>query len=439
MMSAVLIKFFLYSYRFFIYPLLLFFAYIISFFGNEKLKKIFSMRMPRGDYHPWFDLPRMQKPIWIHCSSGEFEYAKPIIDRLKQKYPQQKILVTYFSPSYEKSIKNYPGVDMSCPLPWDFPGVMRSFLRHHLPKALLIARTDLWPEMLYQSRQMEIPICLFSVTQKPPLQWQKILNPFYEFLYSFITIIFCVSAKDKEVLLDKGALLVRAIGDTRYDQVIKRLQSSKMTSQLKEGLLFKKNIPTFICGSTWEEDEKIILLALRPLLLQQKVRLILVPHEPTDQHIQSLKGDLVALDLDYQLYSEAQVWADQAVLLVNTTGILAELYKFADIAFVGGSFKKSVHSVMEPLAAACLCLVGPYCKNNREALDFSEIPLPETQLKMVNIVNSVSSFQLTAESAVHAVSSPTYQRKIISDQVQMRTGSSEIVVQWVEEMIKDGP
>jgi 3-deoxy-D-manno-octulosonic-acid transferase len=159
------------------------------------------------------------------------------------------------------------------------------------------------------------------------------------------------------------------LGDTRFDQVQFRLKNPKaLPAQLRPTL------PALVAGSTWPQDERILIEGLAPLLLKQKIQMLLVPHEPTNAHIQSLERQLTKAGLQFQKYSDGLAWTSAQVLIVDQVGVLAELYQWANIAFVGGSFKASVHSVMEPLGAGCLTLVGPYYSNNREALEFSQIP-----------------------------------------------------------------
>jgi 3-deoxy-D-manno-octulosonic-acid transferase len=129
-----------------------------------------------------------------------------------------------------------------------------------------------------------------------------------------------------------------------------------------------------VAGSTWPEDEKALLDGLDSLLRAGRCQMILVPHEPTKDHLAALSSSLQSKGIDFSLYSSGR-WTTEPVLIVDQVGILAELYAWGDIAFVGGSFKGSVHSVMEPLGAHLLTLVGPHFSNNREAMEFSKIPV----------------------------------------------------------------
>jgi 3-deoxy-D-manno-octulosonic-acid transferase len=186
---------------------------------------------------------------------------------------------------------------------------------------------------------------------------------------SFVDRIYCVSPEDTsnvEALLPNAH--VETFGDTRYDQVRFRLDHPK---PLPEAL--KPALPCLVAGSTWSEDEEVLLPSLTGLLRDRRLQLILVPHEPDPKHIQALRERLSREKLDYVLFSEGRKWTEESVLLVDKVGFLAELYPWGQMAFVGGSFKRSVHSVMEALGAGCMTLVGPYHLNNREAIEFQDV------------------------------------------------------------------
>ncbi len=309
-------------------------------------------------------------PVWIHASSGEFEYAKPVIREIKAQDPKTPVVVTYSSATYVQAIESFPGVDMALPLPLDLPGPCASFLKKMKPKCLLISRTDLWPEMLHQAKAFHIPVVLFAYTQREPKQMSGLARWLRRWLLACISQIQCVSESDAENVRALGVKKpVTVLGDTRYDQVQFRLQNPKpLPEQLKPVL------PGLVAGSTWPQDEDVLIEALAPLLKDKKLQLLIVPHEPTPAHVKDLEKRLEQAGLVGKKYSMKEQWSAAHVLIVDQVGVLAELYQWATMAFVGGSFKGSVHSVMEPLGAGCVVLVGPHFNNNREALDFCKVP-----------------------------------------------------------------
>jgi 3-deoxy-D-manno-octulosonic-acid transferase len=360
-------------------------------FGTLFLPKVRAGLRLRRQRRPWphFDLA----PVWIHASSGEFEYAKPLIRELKERDPRRPVVVTYFSPSFAKAIEKFPGVDFSLPLPLDLPGPTRDFLLRLKPKCGLIARTDLWPELLHQARSLSVPMILFSVTKtKAP---NSLIAVFYKWIFGYLDAVFTVSEADAKILKSiLPKLSIQAIGDTRFDQVLTRLNSPK---PLRDSLQ-PSHEKTFVAGSTWPEDEKVLLEALTPLLQADQMQLVIAPHEPTPSHVESLIEQFKKKNIAVALYSKADSFKS-GVLIVDQIGILAELYRWGAFAFVGGSFKASVHSVMEPLAAGCLTFVGPFHRNNREAIEFQN--LKSGSQSFVQAVKTPEELRSALEASSH--------------------------------------
>lgn len=353
----------IFIYRYFVAPLAIVLLPFAALF-NAKIREGTRMRRQRREY-PEFAM----RPVWIHAASGEFEYAKSVIRELKMRAPHIPVVVTYFSPTYSKQVQGFPGVDFAMPLPLDLPGPVSSFLKRVNPRCLLLARTDFWPEVLAQTRARGIPIHVFSYTQKDPSRLGYFGRIFARWRLSLVDQIHCVSLEDKKnVETLKVEAATAATGDTRYDQVLYRLTHPKtLPTALKPAK------PAVIAGSTWPEDEKVLLRAMKPILQQNRAQLILVPHEPSPKHIAELKQKLEQEGLTYRLFSEETSWSDRHVLLVDQVGWLAELYAWCDLAFIGGSFRKTVHSVMEALGAGLPTFVGPLHTNNREAIEFQRI------------------------------------------------------------------
>ncbi len=351
-------------YRLIAAPLMTIGVFLIAPF-HSKIRAVLKAKLKiRPAYAPNYP------PVWIHASSGEFEYAKPVIREIKAQNPKTPIVVTYSSASYVKAIESFPGVDMSMPLPLDLPGPCSSFLKKIKPKCLLISRTDLWPEMLHQAQAFKIPVVLFAYTQREPTQMSGVARWLRRWLLGNISQIQCVSEKDAENVRALGIKKPTAVlGDTRYDQVQFRLKNSKALPEV-----LKPALPALVAGSTWPQDEAVLIEALAPILKDKKMQLLLVPHEPTAGHVKDLEKRLEQAGLTAKKYSAQEPWTNAHVLIVDQVGVLAELYQWASMAFVGGSFKGSVHSVMEPLGAGCVVLVGPHFHNNREAMDFCNVP-----------------------------------------------------------------
>ena len=410
---------FYFVYRNFAMPLMRALFYVLALF----LPKI-RLGLEARRNQPWLSPVTVKSPtIWIHAASGEFEYAKPVIARLKLKRPDLRIVVTYFSPTFAKAVHAFPGVDFATPLPWDTPSALKEFIASQNPSTLLIARTDTWPEMLRQAKENGLATCLFSATL--PSNAGRVRSRLGRWMtrstFSYIDHVFCVSQEDQESFARLGLGERASVGgDTRYDQVMERLQKPK---PLKDEL-FSDHSPerVLVCGSTWPEDEAVLIDAASQL---KQIDFVLVPHEPTSEHLLSLEAQIEARGLASVRYSTATTWPTNSVLLIDKIGILAELYQKGRLAFVGGSFKKTVHSVMEPLASGCFTFVGPLHLNNREAIEFRGVEIAPR-------LDAVTAVTNAAELVAKISNAPTASelQEKIRREIQARAGKSDLVVNW---------
>ena len=313
---------------------------------------------------------RSARPFWIHAASGEIEYARPVIRELKRLYPDVPVMVTYSSPSAKKILESMHDIDVWAALPWDFENSLSEFTAKWNPRALLFSRTDVWPTLAYFARRHEIPSILFSATFADNSSRLKGLTKYLtRYSLNQLSAIHCVSEEDKKNLQRlRVTPPVTVSGDTRFDQVFHRLENPK---PLKNAFLPSPEDYVFIAGSTWPEDEAMIIPALKNSK-DKTCKIIFAPHEVGEDHLSSLEKNLYDAGFTSIRYSQAEGWGAHRVLIIDQVGILAELYTWADLAFIGGSFKKQVHSVMEALAAGLPVLVGPYHQNNREALYYQK-------------------------------------------------------------------
>lgn len=395
--------------------------------ASAKLSKGYKMRAKVNGRFPWELFPAHSNPIWFHCASGEFEYALPLIRRFKQQNPEQKILVTYFTHSYGEKIKKEPLVDFACPSPWDTPEIAKNFIDHFQPRAFLISRSDVWPEVSHICRSQNIPTILFSMTFNKKFQnifsWP--LQKYYRWQYSGVDWFFVVSEDDQKHLAQVvNPAKIKVLGDTRYDQCLFRLQQP--CALRIDAARFHKKV--LVLGSTWPEDEAA--LALHWPALVQNFHLILVPHEIEPKHLEKLKNQLEAARLNISFYSKISSWPETAdsVLIVDQVGVLAHLYKLADVSFVGGSFQKRVHSVMESLACLAPVVVGPYYTNNREAMEFSNLTPP--------IVVPTTADTLGPALIELAHSWTTARKESLQKTIQDKTKATDRVFQALQPLIE---
>ena len=219
---------------------------------------------------------------------------------------------------------------------------------------------------------------------------------------------------------------IEVAGDTRFDQVVYRSNHPKFDKSIQ---LEKEELLTIVAGSTWPEDEDILLNGLSPLIRQQELNLILAPHEPSLEHFKKLNKNFKGITFNLLSdFKETLVNLKPGeVLYIDRVGVLADIYSRGDLSFVGGSFKSKVHSVMEPLAHGTITVVGPFIENNREAQIFQKVytemgPAVQVVKTKEQLLNKVKDLMKKRTSMASA------QMKIISE-VQKRAGAVDSAIQ----------
>lgn len=360
------------------------------------------------------------KPLWIHASSGEIEYAKPVILWLKTWHPEIPILVTHSSLSSRQTLEKLE-VDLLGVIPFDSPTLVKQFISLVQPCGLLLARTDIWPNTVRELHNQNIPVVLFSATfSEGSKKTQALSVALLKSILPLIKGLYFVSSEDEKMAQASFPKIQgKVIGDTRYDQVLARLKTTASN-------LIPPHPTIFIAGSTWPEDDRVLLPVFQDLI-NKKWKGLWVPHEVSPQHISYLKSTIEKQNLRVSLFSEGvsdQLWKQTDILLIDQVGLLASLYKSAHLAFIGGSFRKQVHSVMEALAAGLPVVVGPYYKNNREAQEFAEL----------GAVKSVSNSQEMLKALQDLHQSYTPIQSLLREEIQKRLGTTERLVHELKDL-----
>ncbi len=407
-------------YRLFLVPVALL---LLKIFRPVLPMKIREMIFER-EQENW--VPLLTSPVWIHASSGEIEYAKSVVRELKHKYPELPLLVTYFSPSAKRLLQHFHEADLVMPLPWDSPALAQKFLNFYKPRAGLFARTDVWPTFTTEARKNKIPLLLFAATlSDESSRTKRWARPLTRWAMTRLDHIFAVTAEDERNFKNLSPRIEVSVGgDTRFDQALHRLRE---VSKLPTTLQPRDQDFTFVAGSTWPEDEEVLLPAL-PDMVSSGVRVILAPHEVDESHLEDLEQRLAILRLRSQRFSKSSQWPAHSVLIIDQIGWLADLYRWGNVAFVGGSFKEKVHSVMEPLAAGLPVLLGPYHTNNREALQFQGVRLSNTEFA-VRVLDGGSRDVL--RRVIWWQNTPSVKAEL-AGLTARQAGASKRVVAWVE-------
>jgi 3-deoxy-D-manno-octulosonic-acid transferase len=314
------------------------------------------------------------KRVWFHSSSmGEFEQAKPIILALKQKHPDIRIIVSFFSPSGYEHSKKYPLADVITYLPFDTKRGARTFLAIIRPDIAVMVRYDIWPNHIWELERQGIPVLLANATMRRHTSRRlPLVRNFHHYLYRAVTEILTVSRDDAEMFatFSLAAGAIHAIGDTRYDQVTARSIEAQKRRIVPESITHNKCV--IVAGSTWPEDEEVILPALYALNGEiENLLLILVPHEPTVDHVEDLEQQLAGRASAIR-FSALNEYKGERVIIVDSIGILLILYAYANIAYIGGSFRQGIHNVLEAAVFGIPVVFGPKHRNSQEPLQLVE-------------------------------------------------------------------
>ena len=317
--------------------------------------------------------PKMDKKrLWFHVSSaGELEQAKPLIRLFHDRNAEEvEIILTYFSPSAKKPASNIAGVLFNDYLPLDTYFNTKNIFDIISPDAVVFVKFDIWPNIVWEAEERNIPTFLIDGTlHRKSMRYSNILGQsFYNSVYMAFRMIGVVSESDlrRFMITSPRHSNVKILGDTRFDQVAFRAAQNdphKLPMIMQE---YKDRL-TIICGSTWDADDKHILKPLRDLMEDvHLLHIMLVPHEPTEKHIQKYREYFSAY-APVRLSEIRRGVKGGRVVLVDEVGCLAELYRLASVAYVGGAFSTGVHNVMEPSIMGLPTIFGPFYYNSPEA------------------------------------------------------------------------
>jgi len=366
---------------------LLFVLYRIYALFNDKAKESLRGRKKIFDkIAKQIAVGRVNLPaIWFHCSSvGEFEQARPIITALKDK---ARIVVSFFSPSGYNLASKYPHADLVCYLPFDTVRNACRMFQLIKPVILVFVKFDVWPNYVWTAAEMHVPVMLVDATlHKESKELLPIVRWFLRSVHKCINLHCAISESDAQKLrrICPDDAVIKVTGDTRFDQVIFRRNSAV---KKLEGLLPQFQLPVIIAGSTYTEDERVVIEAYQKVLTNWgSVQLILVPHEPEPDRLEEIEALMSKWNLPHirlaDLEKKKQAFEkglsergtrgttprhEGEAIIVDRVGVLAELYLLGDITFIGGSFHGSVHNVMEPAVMGKPVLFGPTIQNSLEA------------------------------------------------------------------------
>jgi 3-deoxy-D-manno-octulosonic-acid transferase len=341
---------------FFIYNLLVIIASALL-----KLVALFSPKIKLfvdGRKHVFLALKQKIQPgdktIWFHSASlGEYEQGLPVMEKIREQYPNHKIVLTFFSPSGYEIRKNTKAADVVVYLPMDTAANARKFMKLVHPEMAFFIKYEYWPNYLKELKKASVPTYLISGIFRKGQVFFKGYGGFYRQALKTFTHFFVQDANSKELLQSIGHHNVTVSGDTRFDRVSEILQRDNSLPFIEE---FIDGKTTIVFGSSWPKDETMFTDFINSA---PNTKFIIAPHTIGADHIQQIKK---SIQRNTVLFSEKEGknLAEYDVFIIDTIGILGKIYSYADIAYVGGGFGTSgLHNILEPAAFGIPVVIGP--------------------------------------------------------------------------------
>ena len=326
-------------------------------------------------------LKKGDKTIWFHCASlGEYEQGVPVIKKIKEEFPDHKIIVSFFSPSGFEVKKNDKLADCTVYLPLDTPKNAKNFIDLLQPSVAIFIKYEFWPNYLFELKKKSIPTILVSGLFRKDQVFFKFYGGFMRRTLNSFSHFFVQDQLSKNLLEQLKISQVSVSGDTRFDRVSDQLS---VNNELDFMALFKQDLFCLVCGSTWPKDESILINYINNF--SNNTKFIIAPHEVNNLRIESLKKKLKVKTV---LYSEREKYniSDYQVLIIDTVGLLTKVYSYADVAYIGGGIgmgANGLHNILEAATFGVPIIIGKNYTNVPEA----------KKLKKLNGLFSVASPQ----------------------------------------------
>ena len=326
-------------------------AALISEGRNETLNKIASFKKSTS------------QPIALfHCASlGEFEQARPVIEAWKQKYPEYKIVVSFYSPSGYEARKNYAQADLIIYLPADTKKTSYVFIDSLSPSIVFIVKYEFWLNLLDVIGDKKIPLYLLSGVFRKNLFFFRTGGGFMRKRLHAFSHFFLQDHNSGELLTSIDFKNWSISGDTRFDRV---QQTARATKQLAEIEIFKQQKPLLVIGSCWKDDMNVLIPFINSF--NKELKIIFAPHEIHSKEIDALANRITKKSIRFSTFNPEQA-IEANILIIDNVGMLASIYAYADYAYVGGAFGSGLHNILEPAVFGSPIFFGPKIKKFPEA------------------------------------------------------------------------
>jgi 3-deoxy-D-manno-octulosonic-acid transferase len=343
------------------------FAVKIASLFNKKAKLMIAGQKKTFDILKQ-NIDLQSKYIWFHAASlGEFEQGRPLIEKIKKEKAEYKILLTFFSPSGYEVKKNYPFAEVICYLPFDVKENVKLFLDLANPAMTVFIKYEFWKNYLNELKKRSIPTYIISALFRPNQIFFRSYGKNYRKILENYNCFFVQDENSKQLLAKYGIHNVIVSGDTRFDRVHEIYEQRKdlplIDKYLNKAADSKKTV--LIAGSTWLKDEELIISYFNQ---KPDIKLIIAPHEITENRIQAITSQLKR---PYSLYSKVteSTVTEVDCLIIDCFGLLSSIYRYGDIAYIGGGFGVGIHNTLEAAVYSIPVIFGPNYQRFKEAKD----------------------------------------------------------------------
>ena len=306
------------------------------------------------------------KYVWFHVASlGEYEQALPMIEIIREKKPTYKILLTFFSPSGYEVQKNNELVDIVCYLPFDKKKNVRRFLDLAQPDIAIFVKYEFWYNFIHELYKRKIPVYLISAIFRPNQLFFKPWGNVFKKILHYYTQLFVQDKKSEQLLKQYGIDNVTVMGDTRMDRVIKIKQNALELPVVEKFVSSNNKQSVLVAGSSWPEDENLLINYFNK---HAYLKIIVAPHLIDEAHLKEIESKLKR---PYIRYSKAQEedasMLNYDCLIIDNFGLLSSIYRYGQIAYIGGGFGAGIHNLPEAAVYGIPVIFGPNYKKFLEA------------------------------------------------------------------------
>lgn len=362
------------------------------------------------------------KPIWFHAASlGEFEQGRPIIEEIKRLYPNKKILLTFYSPSGYEVRKNYEGADWIYYLPLDTKYNSDKFIELVNPEIAIFIKYEFWPNIINSLHKSGINTIVISAIFREDQIFFKSFGGWMRKSLVKFSKFFVQDINSVKLLNSIGINQVEKSGDTRFDRVMDILKNDNTVDFIDK---FKSGSKLLVAGSTWPDDDKILIDYINSS--KENTKVLIAPHNIYNDYNQKL---ISKINKKCVLFSEMndKNLEEYDVFILDTVGLLTKVYSYADVAYVGGGFgKEGIHNILEPAVFSTPVITGPIFHQFNEAVELNKI----SGIKTINTSSEFNSVMKEFENNdLNQIGG------IAHKYIKENSGAQELILKYIDSVL----